>query len=164
MEAFIKGCWRKKNRFRSEYIQNHSRHELMNIRYFVYTCSMIILVLTGFSACRSKTLVETTSRSLKVDTLTYHMKEKGRDTIRIITQRIDTATIKQEIYRSYEKERGDTLIHIEISRNDTVTVVTKEGKQQGESKRLEAAYWLSTLANVALALLIFVVSLKKSGK
>lgn len=136
----------------------------MNIRYFVYTCSMIILVLTGFSACRSKTLVETTSRSLKVDTLTYHMKEKGRDTIRIITQRIDTATIKQEIYRSYEKERGDTLIHIEISRNDTVTVVTKEGKQQGESKRLEAAYWLSTLANVALVLLVFVVFLKKSGK
>lgn len=125
---------------------------------------MIILVLTGFSACRSKEMIETTTQSLKVDTLQYHSIERGRDTIRIITHRIDTATIKQTILRSYEKERGDTLIHVEISRNDTLYIVTKEGKQQGESKRLEAAYWLSTLANVALVLLVFVVFLKKSGK
>lgn len=109
-------------------------------------------------------MIETTTQSLKVDTLQYHSIERGRDTIRIITHRIDTATIKQTILRSYEKERGDTLIHVEISRNDTLYIVTKEGKQQGESKRLEAAYWLSTLANVALVLLVFVVFLKKSGK
>lgn len=134
------------------------------VHEFVYTCLMIILVLSGFSACRSRELVTTTSQMFKADSLTYHMKERGKDTIRIVTHRIDTATIKQEIFRSYEKERGDTLIHLEISRNDTVTVVTKEGKQQGESKRLEAAYWLSTLANVALVLLVFFVFLKKSGK
>lgn len=134
------------------------------IHEFVYTCSMIILVLSGFSACRTREMVETTTRSLKVDSLTYHMKERGKDTIRIITHQIDTATIKQEIYRSYEKERGDTLIHVAISRNDTLYIVTKEGSQQNGGKRLEAAYWLSTLANVALVLLVFVVFLKKSGK
>lgn len=134
------------------------------IHEFVYTCSMIILVLSGFSACRSRELVTTTTQMFKADSLTYHMKERGKDTIRIVTHRIDTATIKQEIFRSYEKERGDTLIHLEISRNDTVTVVTKEGTQQNGGKRLEAAYWLSTLANVALVLLFFFVFLKKSGK
>lgn len=134
------------------------------IHEFVYTYSMIILVLSGFSACRSRELVTTTTQTFKADSLTYHMKERGKDTIRIVTHRIDTATIKQEIYRSYEKERGDTLIHIEVSRNDTLHIVTKEGIQQNGGKRLEAAYWLSTLANCALVLLIFVVLLKKSGK
>lgn len=134
------------------------------IHEFVYTCSMIILVLSGFSACRSRELETTTTQSFKADSLTYHMKERGRDTIRIITHQIDTATIKQEIYRSYEKEREDTLIHIEISRNDTLHIVTKEGTQQNGGKRLEAAYWLSTLANVALVLLVFIVFLKKSSK
>lgn len=136
----------------------------MKIQKFVYTCSMIIMILLAFCGCRSKTLFETTTQTLKNDSLKYHMKEKGRDTIRIITHRIDTATIKQEIFRSYEKERGDTLIHLLISRNDTVTVITKEGKQQGENKRLEAAYWLSTLANLVLVLLVFFVFLKKSSK
>lgn len=157
-------CWHGSGQRSSLDQDDSTPNNCMKIQEFVYTCSMIILVCTAFSACRSKEMVETTTQLLKVDTLTYHMKEKGRDTVRIITHRIDTATIKQEIFRSYERERGDTLIHIEISRNDTVTVVTKEGKQQGESKRLEAAYWLSTLANVALVLLVFVVFLKKSGK
>lgn len=133
-------------------------------RRIVYTCSMIIMILFAFLGCRSKTLLESTTQALKVDSLQYHMKERGKDTIRIITHRIDTATIKQEIFRSYEKERGDTLIHLQISRNDTVTVITKEGKQQGESKRLEAAFWISTSSNIALVLLVFLIFLKKNSK
>lgn len=72
-------CWSGSGKRSSLDQDDSTPNNCMKIQEFVYTCSMIILVSTEFSACCGKVPVKTTSQNSKVHTPTHHIKPKYKD-------------------------------------------------------------------------------------